>query len=333
MAIYRGMSLPGSIGVDRERHLASTANVGRMHTDTIRHATRGLAWAPLDWQLYFLRALGKVGAKRPPAEALDDFRRARFLEPNSFEVPYQEGVAWITTQPTLTITAWREALKRAGPQRRELYDRMLSAAGQRSPAVHRMLQEFGGAQHDLAMAYLERAEGERFTAALDRLLAHDPALQTLTTDEKRKLFQLWSERGDAARLSAFLEQSPESLALAWRGLAKLRADKRDFAGAFDLARQFSPRPPMPQVTSGSSLSDLQREFFASPSNYGVAFALYHQQMAAGQSEDALITIRRITEQPGRPPYFHFLEAETWAAKSDFERAWTAWQAYERAGAK
>ena len=56
-------------------------------------------------------------------------------------------------------------------------------------------------------------------------------------------------------------------------------------------------------------------------------------MQEGKADDALMTVRRMTEQPGSPAYFHYLEAEAWAAKGDAERAWASWQAYERAAAK
>ena len=128
VAVYREIPLPGSVGVDVEKHLAARANVGRSFKETIERSTRALVWAPLDWQLYFQRAVGEVGANRPPAEAVDDFRRARFLEPGSFEVPYQEGLAWLMRDRLLTLTAWREALRRAGTERPELYARMLSTA-------------------------------------------------------------------------------------------------------------------------------------------------------------------------------------------------------------
>lgn len=332
VAVHRGISLPGGIGVDRERKLASAANVGRSHNDTIAHANNGLQWAPLDWQLYFLRGLGKVGAKRPTNEALDDFRRARFLEPNSYEVPYQEGIAWITTHPTLTITAWREALHRAGPERAALYDRMLSNAGQLNPAVARLLEQFGSTQQDLALTFLERARGNDFAAALDRLLAQDPTLGSLKREGKQRLFALWAERGDSDRLVAFVQQNPDALALAWRGVAKHRAAKRDFAGAVDLARQFSERPALPQVETGRSIDELQRTLFSDPGNFSVGFTLFRRQTDEGKTEDALLTVRRMTEQPNCPAYFHYLEAEAWSAKKDFERAWATWQAYDRAAA-
>ena len=328
LAVYRETSLPGGIGVDVERRLAAAANVGRMHQETITRASRALGWAPLDWQLYFLRALGKVGARKSPAEALNDFRRARFLEPNSFEVPYQEGVAWLTIQPTLAITAWREALRRAGSQRPELYDRMLSVASQRSQAVARMLEQIGSGQHDLALAFLARARGEDFASALNGLLERDPQLGTLAPEEKAKLFSLWNERGDRQRLLAFLEQNPDLLSLGWPAVAHDRAARGDFAGAYEMARQFGARPALPRTIGGNSIDQLQRNLFANPANYDVAFALYHQQTEEGRAEDALMTLRKITEQSGCPPYFHYLEAEAWAAKSSWDRAWAAWQKYD-----
>ena len=160
VAVYREVPLPGSVGVDVEKHLASTANVGRSFNETIERSTRALVWAPLDWQLYFQRALGEVGAQRPPADALDDFRRARFLEPASFEVPYQEGVAWLMRDRLLALTAWREALRRAGAERPELYARMLSTAGTLNPGFSRTLEELGDTQPDLG-AHLARARDGR----------------------------------------------------------------------------------------------------------------------------------------------------------------------------
>jgi hypothetical protein len=284
VAAYAGISVPGSIGVDRERHLAASANVGRLHNDTIRHATKALEWAPLDWQLYFLRALGQLGAQRPPAEALADFRRARFLEPNSYEVPYQEGVAWITSHPTLAMTAWREALRRAGSERPPLFERMLSAASHLNPAVSRMLEEFGGTQADLALTFLERAQGGAFMPALDRLLKQDAALQKLDEVGKRKVFALGvneETQSSSPHSSRNIRNRSSWRGAAWRNIVRRSATS---PGAVELARQFSARPVLPQATTGSSTEELQRNLFADPSSYGVGFALYQQQMQEGKTE-------------------------------------------------
>jgi hypothetical protein len=329
VASWRGIPLPGSIGVELERRVAAEANQNRAFSQTIEHASRGLSWAPLDWQLYFLRAIGKAGAGQAPTEALEDFRRARFLEPSAFEVPYQEGLTWIRREPLLTMTAWREALRRAGRERPVVYARMLSAAGQMSPRVEQMLRDFGTTQPELALAYLERVRGEHFTVALDRVLEHDPELASLSAQEKARLFALWSERGDLARLDELAKQNPALLEFAWRGVAQYRAAQQDFRAAVELAQRFSAAPKLSQSQSGQSIEQLQQQVYASTRNYEAALALFQKQKDAGRLDDALITLRRLTEQPDAPVYFHFLEAQSWAAKESWDRAWTAWQAYER----
>ena len=329
VSAYRGTTLPGSVGADVERRLATAANVGRQHQATIQHANRGLTWAPLDWRLYFLRALGKVGANRPPAEALEDFRRARFLEPNSFEVSYQEGLAWITRQPLLALNAWRDALRRAGPQRSELYSRMLSAAMQANPAVHGMLEEFAGANPDLTLTLLERASGNSFAVAVDRLLAQDATLKSFDSEQKRKLFSLWSERGDASQLSALLEQQPELLEFGWRALARDLARRGNFEEAVRLTTRFGEKPVLPPDTPGLSLAELEKETVARPTDYQFGFALYRRQMEQNRVDDALATIRRFTERSESPAYFHYLESEAWSEKQNWERAWTAWETFDQ----
>ncbi len=327
-AAYRQTSIPGSIGAENELRLAKAANVGRQARETIARANRGLEWAPLDWQLYFLRGLGKVGAKRPPATALADFRRARFLEPNSFEVPYQEGLAWLTTQPGLAMTAWNESLRRARPDRDELYGRMLAKAAVSNRTAHAMLMELGGTQPDLALRHLESARGGEFASVLDRLLAHDQTLAQLTPAQRSRLFVLWSDYGDAAKLEAFLQTHPDLLDFGWRGIAKQKVVAGDFRGAYELAARFGARPATPQVQAGASAEQLQRELLADSKDYLAAFSLSQLQMNAGKTNDALITLRRLTENPTVPPYFHFLEAEAWAANQNWPNAWKSWEAYE-----
>ena len=117
--------LPGSVGVSSANQLSTPADRKGDHDETIALTTRALGWAPLDWQLYLTRAIAEVELKQN-TNAVDDFRRARFLEPIAYEVPLAEGNAWLASRPMLVVTAWREALRRAGPLRPEVYASMLS---------------------------------------------------------------------------------------------------------------------------------------------------------------------------------------------------------------
>jgi tetratricopeptide (TPR) repeat protein len=314
--------LPGGVGVENEMRLAAAANQGRNFNETIKRTTRALGWAPLRWQPYFLRAIGKVGALRPAGEAADDFRRARFLEPNVYEVPFQEGNVWIgANQPGLTLTAWREALRRAGPQRPDIYRLMLATARQSSPPVARGLEEFGMVHHDLALIFLEVSGGAPFMSALQRFLEHDPTLQTMTPQEKLTLFKYWAERGDAAELARAIEAHPDWMAYGWRGLARYQASQKNFRAAIELVHQFGEAPPLPAPAQNSSIDQLRQALHASPDNYGIGFQLYQEQMKERLVDEALVTVRHFTDLPGAPRYFHFLESEAWAAKQNWERAW------------
>lgn len=334
LAVRSTNLIPGSLGVTNAKKLASIASRGRNFAETISVTTRALTWAPLDWQLYFQRGLGEVGAKQP-AKALDDFRRARFLEPNAYEVPLAEGNLWLSSHPLQAVTAWREALRRADPQQRgEVYASMLSNASMRkNPEVNRILEEVGLNQHDLALAFLGRVSGEPFNHGIAEILKRDPDLKMLNEEEKRACFTLWSERGDLDKLAQVIEQHPEWLGFAWLGMATYHARQNDFRAAYELTQRHGEAVALPRIASGSSLEELTKRYHAASDSYAAGYALYREQMQGGLVDDALMTARHFSERPGSPAYFHFLEAQCWAAKGNWERAWVAWQAFRTAARK
>ena len=139
------------------KQAATVANRGHRFAEAISLVDHGLEWAPLDWQLYFLRAVARIGARESPARALDDFRRARFLEPDAYQLPFEEGKAWLGWQPTLAITAWREALQRRGAEEAGIYALMLTDAANYDAKVHAALREFAINRPGLTINYLEAA--------------------------------------------------------------------------------------------------------------------------------------------------------------------------------
>jgi O-antigen ligase len=321
--------LPGSLGAEILRSRASAANRSQNFAEASEEATRALQWTPLDWQLYFVRALAEAN-QRHTQTALNDFRRARFLEPNAYEVPYDEGHVWLATEPALALTAWREALRRAGPLRAEAYGRMLSEAEQFNPRIVPRLHELSRAHTELVLTYLDRFRGDAFKAALDQFLSVDPDLATLSPDQRVQLLELWSERGDLAKLAAIVHKHAEWLPAASSGISKYRAEQGDFKGATELAMRFGVRPALPQISTREPVDELQRRLAADPANYAIGYSLYRQLRDAGRIDDALLAVRHFTSLPRAPEYFNFLEAECWGAKEDWERAWQAYQKFATA---
>lgn len=320
--------LPGSIGVDIMRKAAESANRSGSFDETITGTTRGLHWAPLDWRLYFLRALGKAGARQPLQSAVDDFRRARFLEPNAFEVPMAEGNFWLARRADLAITAWREALRRSGSRRAEIYGQMFFTVPKANPAFIDEMVQLARGEPELVIAGLSRVSPERFALTLKAFLKQNPNLRGFTAEEKTQVLRLWAERGDLNELVGAVEAHPDWRSAAWEGLAKFYASQKDFRAAVELTRQYAAPPVLPQISESSlPLEQLQKNFYASPNDYSAGVALYREQMRQGKIDDALGTVRHFTDQAGSPAYFHFLEAEAWTARENWERAWNAWLAF------
>jgi O-antigen ligase len=323
--------LPGSVGVSSAKQLSAVSDREGDFSETIALTTHALQWAPLDWQLYSARAIAEVEVKQTQ-NAVSDFRRARFLEPIAYEVPLAEGNAWLPYRPMLAVTAWREALRRAGPLRSEVYTSMLSDASLKSPEVSPVLEAIGLSEHDLALPYLDRISDASFNRALAQLLRNDPNLQSFGETEKLALFALWSERGDPEEISRAVQQHPDWLRYAWLGIAKYKASKNDFRAGYELTQRYGEPVALPRVATNFSLQDLEQRFAAAPNNYGIGYELYRAQIQNGRVDDALLTARHFSERPSSPAYFHFLEAQCWAEKQNWERAWNAWQAFQAAQA-
>jgi O-antigen ligase len=321
--------LPGSVGVSNAKGLSVVADRERNFDETIALTTRALRWAPLDWQLYLARAIAEVEVKQERS-AVDDFRRALFLEPIAYEVPLAEGNAWLPHRPVLAVTAWREALRRAGPLRPQVYKSMLSDSSLKNSDISSILEAIGLSEHDLIMPYLNRVSDASFNRVLAQLLRNDPNLQSFSETEKLALFAFWSERGDPEEISRIVEQHPEWLRYAWAGIAKYKAGKKDFRAAYELTQRYGEPAALPLVAANLSLQDLQKRFHDAPYNSGIGYELYRAQMQNGRVDDALLIARHFSEWPNAPAYFHFLEAQCWAEKQHWEHAWNAWQEFQAA---
>jgi O-antigen ligase/tetratricopeptide (TPR) repeat protein len=324
------LPIPGRVGVESAKQEIVVANRGHRFSDAVALADRALEWAPLDWQLYYLRAVSRIGQRQSLRDALADFRRARFLEPNSYELPFEEGKAWLGWQPTLAMTAWREALGRPGAAEARLFDKMLGEAANYDVKTQDALREFAIGRPGLTINYLKGATPKQFEETMRQVLERDPGLNQFSPEQKRQLFELWSSQKPIDRLLRALDVHPQWMEFAWPGIARDRADHGEFESAWQLVRRYAPPPALPKISAAGSIPELEQKVYANPGDYAAACALYRAQLDAGKTEDALATLRHVTDQPGAPAYFQYLEAEAWAGKQDWERAWRAWEKYEGA---
>ena len=120
------------------------------------------------------------------------------------------------------------------------------------------------------------------------------------------------------------------LQYAWFGLAKYKASKGDFRGAFELTQRYGDPVALPRINSSADILQLESQFRSSPDSYAIGYALYRAQKEKDRIDDALQTVRHFSERNGTPAYWKYLEAGLWAEKQNYERAWKAWESFHAA---
>lgn len=283
--------------------------------------------APLDWTLYYRRGVAHAASPDGQQAAAAAFDVARFLEPRSVDLCLNEGKIWLALEnPQLTIEAWVEALRRAGSETPGVFRQMLAAAG-KNRGVRAGLARIAEIDPQLFLLFLESTQGLDFESTLARLLQRDPTLATLSPAQRRWLFSLWYRNGDRDEFVRTIVAHPEWLEEAWLPLAQLYARKQDFERAWRFVERYGPVPVLPQLSPAQSLAELERAFHLRPDDLQAGLGLYTALRRLRQNDEALATLRALNSIRGRPVYVPYLEAVLSAEKSDWPRAWEAWERY------
>ncbi|MFO1499940.1 MAG: hypothetical protein U1G07_16375 [Verrucomicrobiota bacterium] len=294
--------------------------------DAIAQAGEGLRWAPLDWTWYFQRAAAELYADPFSSAAIFDFHRARFLEPNSVQVPFEESKVWLARHPALVFSSFFEILRRAGPAKIE-YFRQILKMGKGVPAVEEELFSLAYRDRELLVAFLDYASPNEFKQELDKLLEEDPDLLSLDKSQQREVFRLWREKGDSASYEQQLNQHPKWLENAWMGLAAIRAGRGEFKAACELAQRYATPPNLPANIKQRPVPEMTRALLFAKDDFATGYALYRAYAQANDVDAALKAVSRMTEQAKCPLYFHFLEANLRAMREEWEAAWKAWEKF------
>lgn len=292
----------------------------------VRLINETLAWAPLTWRLYYFRGVALALATDDVSPSLLDFQRARFLEPWSIELPFNEGKVWLQrNRGFLTLQAWEEALRRAH-RSPGLYAQMV-ALGRPFPEVLQGLGRWAQDTPTFLVNWMSALASTEFNAELAKLLVREPNLTNWNTAERKQLFALWAGKGNPDQLAERLQQNQTWLEEGWIWLARHRAQQGDYRGACQLVQQRGTSPKLPTLSDRRPLARLQHEFFLNPNDIQAGYALFQTQMEQKLWEDAGITLGKLTARPDCPKYFHFLAMQVWCQQEKWDRAWNAWQKF------
>jgi len=296
------------------------------------HAEAGLRIQPLNWTLHYQRgaAIASNGGNRQ--EAARAFDRARFLQPRYAQLTMTEGLFWLALgEVPMTVDAWVETLRRAGPRKQGFYSQMINQSWQRTE-MRTLLATLGRPEPDLLLTWLGWANPLELELEIARLLDADPNLTRFTDPQRRGLFEVWARMGDSGSLVELIRKHPAWMPEAWLGLARHYARAGDHERAWRFAEQYGPAPVLPQIATGKSVAELERGFLVNNDLLdGVALVMNLRNLR--QNEEALATVKELNKRPTRPLYLGYLEAKMRAERSEWKLAWEAWERYAEAAAR
>jgi hypothetical protein len=256
--------------------------------------------------------------------ALQDFTRARYLEPHFAYMCYQEGVDWLSHRPDYAVLGWREFLKRAPQAAPGQYGYYRAMVNHAQPFADLRQQVWKLADKlDLKIEYLGSVSTrEDFDLCLKDILARQPDLASLDAIQRLNLFEMWLRLGDPEALMAAIESNKTwERDGGWKLLAEHYAKKSDFRRACEIANIYLPS--LIRTTPGTStdVQALERAFLFNPLDSRLGIDLFQAYKTRGEFDAALRTLEKVKNTTHPPAYLHQEMAAIFMAKEDFRRAW------------
>lgn len=279
---------------------------------------------PLEPKYHLQRGLLSARVGRPHRAAREDFRRARFLEQQSTNYLWAEARHWVRYHPPYAITPWREILARDPSRLGELYGRMLKDA-RKDPTLLEAAKDLTNLYPQLKISVLGRLRGTEFQIELEKLLTRDPELIELDGRGRQRLFQIWAQNGDRARLIELLEKTPAWKKDGWRTLAEHYASLGKFEEVAQLIDSHFTPPVPPEMPAQATLSYLAQEFFVDPTDAIKGLRLFYAQKRARDTEAAIATLEKISQTSNPPDYLDYLRYRVYRDTGEFNLAWEAFQ--------
>ena len=284
-------------------------------------------WQPLNWRGYVQRAQVNLSDRSARAEVVQDFERARFVEPNLGITTYQEGELWLPYDVSRTISAWRETLNRDIADKNGVYDSMLRAAQHNVALMERML-ELSKLDSNYRSRLILSLEGNAFTRELQHELELDPSLAQFTAAQRTALVEGWINQRGVAAAEAYLQRYEATLNAPWKLWSLVRHKQARFKEAIDFIRNALPVVELPEVVlEQRSLAHLRRGFFASPSNISKGLALLRLYLDAGELQKALLVVDALLGNTEPTIAAYYWRAEVLYQLGDYIESLDAFEAY------
>ena len=152
----------------------------------------------MDWELYFARATARVCLHREVQGALDDFRRARYLEPFAGDPCCTEATFWAAAnEPALAVSALAEACRREPERATGYITRVANMAAEGKLAFRERLSLALRRDPALELAFLRSMDPPDMAGVIAGTTTENPDLAGFSDAQKRAFLRFWTIGGDA----------------------------------------------------------------------------------------------------------------------------------------
>jgi hypothetical protein len=302
------------------------------HVSALDHAAANSAvngWlglSPLDWRGYFQRAELILSNPGDQEAATADFTRARFVEPISGIVSFEEGIVWLPNNATRTISAWRETFLREMEDMDSVFDRMLVQAA--SLEMREKMARLSEINPHLRARYLSSLKGEVFISEISHELSKDPLLSDFDRGQRSRIVENWIKNGDLSSANVFLSEYGESLNNTWWLRSSLLQRQANFQEAIDLIRKNIDPPNLPKIQKNeAAFIRLLREHAAAPNDAEKGIALIYIYVAQRDYGKALPIIDRLLEGDSSTLNLYYWRGECLYLLQEYVESWDAFGDY------
>ncbi len=288
-----------------------------------------IALQPLQWSGYFQRAQIALARGEARSEVAQDFRRARFVEPNIGMIAYEEGCVWLPYDIERTISAWREALAGYVDSEDGLYDSMLRKAQQNDALMMGMIEMFQVDPSDRARL-IHYLRGEAFNREIEKELRVDASLERFSMEDRTAIVKRWISFGGLDQIEAYLQEYGATLESPWLLYASLRKHQARLEEAVAIIREALTVPEVLEVAVDLSRIDrLKRGFFVASNDLAKGTALMGYYLKGGEYWEALRVVDVLLQQSNSPGYLYYWRGEILYQLEDYPESWYAFETYFR----
>ena len=285
-----------------------------------------LALSPFDWRGYFQRAELILSNTGDQEAATADFTRARFVEPISGDVSYEEGIVWLPINPTRAISVWRETFLREMEDMDSTFDLMLEQAV--SLEMREKMARLSEIKPHFRARFLSSLKGEALISEISYELSKDTQLSGFDRGQRSRIVENWINNGDLSSANTFLSEYGESLKNSWwlRSLSLQR--QANLQEAIDLIRKNIDAPNLPKIQKNEAVFiRLMREHAVAPNDVEKGIALIYIYVAQGDYGKALPIIDRLLEGDTPPLNLYYWRGECLYRLQEYAESWDAFGDY------